>query len=170
MIAQVLLIAALAASVALSGAGLSTAGWAVGVTCGAITNAGLARGLSHYRSDRLGPANRVTLARATLAVGIAALVADSFAHAVPVTMLTSLAAGALALDAVDGWVARRTRTAASLGAHFDAEVDAFLILVLSVYVARSAGAWVLAIGAARYVFAVAGWPLPWLRAPLPPRY
>ena len=127
------------------------AGWAVGVTCGAITNAGLARGLSHYRSDRLGPANWVTLARATLAVGIAALVADSFAHAVPVTMLTSLAAGALALDAVDGWVARRTRTAATLGAHFDAEVDAFLILVLSVYVARSAGAWVLAIGAARYV-------------------
>ena len=170
MIAQVLLIAALAASVALSGAGLSTAGWAVGVTCGAITNAGLARGLSHYRSDRLGPANWVTLARATLAVGIAALVAGSFAHAVPVTMLTSLAAGALALDAVDGWVARRTRTAASLGAHFDAEVDAFLILVLSVYVARSTGVWVLAIGAARYVFLVAGWPLRWLRAPLPPRY
>jgi hypothetical protein len=57
-----------------------------------------------------------------------------------------------------------------LGAHFDAEVDAFLILILSVYVARSAGAWVLAIGAARYVFLAAGWPLPWLRESLPPRY
>src|SRR2546423_1883535 len=77
---------------------------------------------------------------------------------------------ALALDAVDGWVARRTRTTESLGARFDAEVDAFLILVLSVYVARSAGAWVLAIGAARYAFLAAGWPLPWMRAPLPPRY
>ena len=43
------------------------------------------------------------------------------------------------------------------------EVDAFLILVLSVYVARSTGAWVLAIGAARYVFVAAGWLLPWLR-------
>ena len=38
------------------------------------------------------------------------------------------------------------------------------------YVARSAGAWVLAIGAARYAFLAAGWLLPWMRAPLPPRY
>ena len=82
----------------------------------------------------------------------------------------SLAALALVLDAVDGWVARRTRTTATLGARFDGEVDAFLILVLSVYVARSAGAWVLAIGAARYAFLAAGWLLPWMRAPLPPRY
>ena len=82
----------------------------------------------------------------------------------------SLAALALALDAVDGWVARRTRTTATLGAHFDGEVDAFLILILSVYVARSAGAWVLAIGAARYAFLAAGWLLPWMREPLPPRY
>ena len=135
-----------------------------------ITNAALARGLSHYRTDRLGPADWVTLARATLAVGVAALVADSFGEPAPVTLLVSLAALALVLDAVDGWVARRTRTAAALGAHFDAEVDAFLILVLSVYVARSAGAWVLAIGAARYAFLAAGWLLPWMREPLPPRY
>ena len=86
-----------------------------------------------------------------------------------VTVVVSLAVIALALDAVDGWVARRTRTT-RLGARFDAEVDAFLILVLSVYVARSAGAWVLAIGAARYAFLAAGWALPWLREPLPPRY
>jgi hypothetical protein len=39
-----------------------------------------------------------------------------------------------------------------------------------VYVARSAGVWVLAIGAARYAFLAAGWPLTWLREPLPPRY
>ncbi len=133
-------------------------------------NAGLARGLSHYRSDRLSPADWVTLARATLAVGVAALVAHSFEQAVPVTLLVSLAVVALGLDAVDGWVARRTRTTARLGARFDAEVDAFLILVLSVYVARSAGAWVLAIGAARYAFLAAGWLLPWMRESLPPRY
>jgi hypothetical protein len=29
---------------------------------------------------------------------------------------------------------------------------------------------VLAIGAARYLFLVAGWLQPWMRAPLPPRY
>src|SRR5215207_5719979 len=99
-----------------------------------------------------------------------ALTAASFDQPVPVTILVSLAVVALALDAVDGWVARRTRTTARLGAQFDAEVDAFLILILSVYVARSAGAWVLAIGAARYAFLAAGWALPWMREPLPPRY
>jgi hypothetical protein len=49
-------------------------------------------------------------------------------------------------------------------------VDAFLLLVLSVFVARTTGPWVLAIGAARYAFLVAGWLLPWLRGPLPARY
>jgi phosphatidylglycerophosphate synthase len=170
LIAQVLLLAALAVAVGLGGTGLSPAAWTVGVACGVITNTALARGLSHYRADRLGPADWVTLARATLAVGVAALVADSFNEPAPVTLLVSLAALALALDAVDGWVARRTRTTATLGERFDGEVDAFLILVLSVYVARSAGAWVLAIGAARYAFLAAGWLLPWMREPLPPRH
>ena len=171
LIAQMLLIAGLAVAVGLNGVGLSPAAWAVGVACGAITNAGLARGLSYYRADRLGPANWVTLVRATLAAVVAALAADSFGEPVPVTLLVSLAAVALALDAVDGWVARRTRTTASLGARFDGEVDAFLILVLSVYVAHSEGAWwVLMIGAARYAFLAAGWPLPWMRAELPPRF
>ena len=102
--------------------------------------------------------------------GVAALVADSFHQPAPVAILVTLAVVALALDAVDGWVARRSGTASALGARFDGEVDAFLILVLSVYVARSAGAWVLAIGAARYAFLAAGWLLPWMREPLPPRY
>ena len=166
---QLLLIAGLAATVALSGAGLSPAGWAVGVTCGVITNAALTIGRQHYRADRLTRADWVTLARAAVAFGVAALVVDSFGEPVPVTALVPLAALALALDAVDGWVARRTRTG-KLGAQFDGEVDAFLILVLSVYVARSAGAWVLAIGTARYAFLAAGWPLRWMRAPLPPRF
>ena len=167
--AQLLLIAGLAATVALSGAGLSPAGWAVGVTCGVITNAALTIGRQHYRADRLTRADWVTLARAAVAFGVAALVVDSFGEPVPVATLVPLAALALALDAVDGWVARRTRTG-KLGARFDGEVDAFLILVLSVYVARSAGAWVLAIGTARYAFLAAGWPLRWMRAPLPPRF
>jgi phosphatidylglycerophosphate synthase len=165
LIAQVLLVAALAETVGLGGAG-----WVVGITCAIITTAALARALSRHHTEWLGPADWVTLARATLAVGVAALVADSFTRPAQVTMLVTLSAVALALDAVDGWVARRTRTAARLGARFDAEVDAFLILVLSVYVARSAGPWVLAIGGARYAFLVAGWALPWLRGPLPPRY
>jgi hypothetical protein len=103
LIAQVPLLAALAGIVGLSGAG-----WVVGVSCGVITNAALAYGLSRYRSDRLSPADWVTLARATLAVGVAALIADSFDQPAPVTMLVSLSVVALALDAVDGWVVRRT--------------------------------------------------------------
>ncbi|MGZ4179035.1 MAG: CDP-alcohol phosphatidyltransferase family protein [Solirubrobacteraceae bacterium] len=170
MIAQLLLLAVLAGVVARSGAGLGPASWVVGLTCAALTNSALALGLSRYRSDGLAPADWVTLARATLAVGIAALIADSFERTVPVALLISLAAVALALDAVDGWVARRTRTEGLLGARFDAEADAFLILILSVYVARSAGVWVLAIGAARYVFLAAGWWLPWMNAQLPPRH
>ena len=165
LVAEVLLLAALAVTVGLGGAG-----WIAGVTCGVITNAALARGLARYRSDRLGLADWVTLARAALAVGVAALVADSFDRPAPVGTLVTLAVVALALDAVDGWIVRRTRTATPFGAQFDGEVDAFLILVLSVDVARSAGLWVLAIGAARYAFLAAGWLLPWMREALPPRH
>src|SRR5689334_16739771 len=165
LIAQVLLLAVLGGTV-----GLSVTGWAIALICGVTMNAALARGLSRHGSDRLSAADWVTLARASLAVGVAGLVADSFAHRAPVTLLVSISALALALDFVDGWVARRTRKTATFGAWFDGEIDAFLILVLSVYVARSSGVWVLAIGAAQYAFLAAGWPLPWLGARLPPRY
>jgi phosphatidylglycerophosphate synthase len=160
LIAQVLLLAVLAVT-----AGLGAAGWLVGVACAVTMAIALARGPVH----RLAPASWVTLARATLAVGVAALAADSFARDTPVALLVTLAAVALALDTVDGWVARRTGTASAQGARFDGEVDAFLILALSVYVAPASGAWVLAIGAARYLFLAGEWLLPWMRAPLPPR-
>ena len=164
LIAQVLLLAVLAGT-----AGLGATGWVVGVACAVTMAAALARALARDLGGRLEPASWVTIARATLAVGVAALVADSFAHGTPVALLVSLAAVALVLDLVDGWVARRTGTATALGARFDGEVDAFLILVLSVYVAPEYGAWVLAIGAARYLFLAGEWLLPWMRAPLPPR-
>jgi len=158
--AQILLLVVLTQTV-----GLGAAGWTVGAVC-AVTMAAV---LARATEDRLGPASWVTLARATLAVGVAALVADSFVQDAPVALLVMLAAIALALDLVDGWVARRTGTASALGARFDGEVDAFLILALSVYVAPEVGTWVLAIGAARYVFLAGEWLVPWMRASLPPR-
>jgi len=170
-VAQLALLTALAGTVGVGGPG-----WVVGLACGLFTNALLARGLVRSGSARLGPADQVTLARSTLAGGVAAITADAFSEVAQVTVLSALSAlsvlavVALVLDGVDGWVARRTGTASALGARFDMEADAFLILVLSVYVARSAGVWVLAIGAARYAFVAAGWLLPWLRGPLPPRY
>ena len=60
---------------------------------------------------------------------VTALVATSFVAPIPVPLLIGLAIPALALDAVDGWVARRTHTESELGARFDMEVDAFLLLV-----------------------------------------
>jgi phosphatidylglycerophosphate synthase len=165
MTAELLLLAGLALTV-----GLGRAGWTVGIAACVLTNVALAVGFAYYRSDRLGPAEWVTLIRATLVVGIAALVADSFEQPAAVTTFVGLSFIALALDAVDGYVARRTGTASALGAKFDGEVDAFLILVLSVYVASTVGPWVLLFGAIRYLYAAGEWLLPWMRAPLPPRY
>ncbi len=169
LIAQLLVVIVLLGIESRRSIGPGAAGWVVGIACVVGTNLGLARALSHFHANRLTPADWVTLARATIVAVVAALVADSFVEPVPVTMLVSLAAGALVLDAVDGWVARRT-VMRGLGAKFDAEVDAFLILVLSIYVAPMLGPWVLLIGVARYAFLAAGWAFPWLRAPLPPRY
>jgi phosphatidylglycerophosphate synthase len=149
--------------------GLGGAGWFVGIVCGLALNLALARALWRDPSARLGPAGWVTLVRATLAVGVAALTAASFERDVAVATLVALASVALALDFVDGWLARRTATESALGAKLDGEVDAFLILALSIEVAPTAGAWVLAIGLARYGFLAAGWVLPWLREPLPRR-
>ncbi|TNM46023.1 CDP-alcohol phosphatidyltransferase family protein [Nocardioides albidus] len=121
---------------------------------------------------QLGPADRVTAVRAVLACCVAGLTVRGLV--VPLsdrltTALVAISAVALALDAVDGYVARRTRTASAFGARFDMETDAFLIAVLSVHVAPSLGWWVLAIGAMRYAYVAAGRALPWLRRPTPPR-
>jgi phosphatidylglycerophosphate synthase len=164
LVGQVVLLAAIAVTV-----GLGPAGWIAGLSSAALVDATLAHGLIRNPAARLGPAGWVTLARATLALGVAALTADSFLRGIPVALFLALAAAALALDYVDGEVARRTGTVSDLGARLDGEVDAFLILALSVYVAPIAGAWVLAIGLARYAFLVAGWPLRWMRAELPRR-
>jgi phosphatidylglycerophosphate synthase len=165
--ADVAVLAALGAAV-----GLGAAGWLIGLAVALIANVLLARALTRAGAI-LGPADWVTLARATLVTAIAALVADSIlghGAAANVGVLVALASVALVLDAVDGQVARRTGTVSALGARFDMETDAFLILVLSVYDARLLGAWVLTIGAARYAFVAAGWAWAWLRQPPPPRY
>jgi phosphatidylglycerophosphate synthase len=151
-------------------AGLDVAGWIAGLATGSAATALLVT--ARMRSDQptIHPADWVTLTRAVLIAGVAGLVADSFGRPVSVTALVTLSAVALVLDAVDGQVARRTGTATPLGARIDGEVDAFLILLLSIAVSQDYGGWVLAIGAARYALLLAGWLIPWLAAPLPPRY
>jgi phosphatidylglycerophosphate synthase len=164
LVVQLLVLAVLAGT-----AQLGAVGWFAGVLCALTVATALAHGLARGPDQRLGPASWVTLARATLVVAVAALAADSFTHVTPVSLLVTLGTVALLLDAVDGWVARRTGTATALGARFDGEVDALLILALSIYVAPAYGAWVLAIGAARYLFLAGEWLLTWMREPLPPR-
>ncbi len=151
-------------------AGLGVAGWITGLATGSAA-AGLIAA-ARMRSDQpeMLPADWVTLTRALLTAGVAGLVADSFGGPVSIIALVTLSTVALALDAVDGQVARRTGTATPLGVRIDGEVDAFLILLLSIAVSQVYGGWVLVIGAARYVLLLAGWLIPWLAAPLPPRY
>ena len=176
MATQVVLLAVLAA-----GVGLGSSGWLIGTAYAIVVWATLTFGVRRAGLRTFGAANWVTLARAILVGGVTALVANLVVAGVvlgdasgvhhpgtAMTLIIVLSAVALALDGVDGQVARRTGTTSALGARFDMEVDAALILVLSIFVARPLGAWVLAIGAMRYAFVAAAWVLPWLRAALPP--
>ncbi|HEY3878692.1 MAG TPA: CDP-alcohol phosphatidyltransferase family protein [Trebonia sp.] len=151
-------------------AGLGAVGWITGLVTGSAAAALVVTARRRSDQPAIHPADWVTLTRMLLIAGVTALVADSFSRPVSIPALVTLSAVALALDAVDGPVARRTGTATPLGARIDGEADAFLILVLSVAVSQDYGGWVLAVGAARYVFLLAGWLIPWLAAPLPPRY
>lgn len=164
--AQLALIALLAATT-----GLTLAGGIAGIAYGVVLCALLGAALDRAGMTFLGWANLVTFGRAILTGGVTAMVTSSLlGHPIPVWLLVTIATVALAMDGVDGQVARRTGTTSALGARFDMEVDAFLILVLSVYAAVSYGWWALAIGAFRYAFVAASWGLPWLNAALPPRF
>jgi len=128
-----------------------------------------------YRSaDRadlpgFGGANRVTLVRGLL-VGllIPCLLAPERHPWLPL-LLGGLA---LALDGVDGPIARRTGTASQFGARFDLETDALTVLMLSALVAAEGrvGAWVLLSGALRYLYVAAGSVWPRLARPVPPSF
>jgi len=163
--AQLALLALLGSTLGLTATGL-IAGAAYGlVLCGL-----LGAGLDRAGIGTLGAANAVTLARALLVGGVTAMVVTSFDHPVSTPALVAIAGVALALDGVDGQVARRTGSTTALGARFDMEIDAFLILVLSVYAGDRFGWWWVAIGVFRYAFVAAAWAFPWLNGALPPRF
>ncbi|WP_430502534.1 CDP-alcohol phosphatidyltransferase family protein [Micromonospora trifolii] len=165
LLVQIVLLAVLAETV-----GLGAAGWVAGLAYGLVLCALLSRGMSRSGARALSPADRVTLSRAILVGGVTALAADSFGRSAPVTLMVVLTSVALALDAVDGYTARRTGTTSELGARFDMEIDSFLVLVLCLHVAPAVGGWVLVIGAMRYLFGAATWVFGWMRGSAPPRY
>lgn len=123
----------------------------------------------HHPFNRLGVANRITLARGVLTALLAGLIGMGDESRLQMASF-SVALMAAVLDGVDGRLARRTGMSSSYGARFDIEADALLILVLSslAWQFDKAGAWVLGSGLLRYAFVAAAWPLPWLRSPLPP--
>ncbi len=138
------------------------------LTFGVIASVALQGVGRHHPFPRLGPANLVTGFRAVLTALLAGAVV------VPPTergawVLLALSAVAAGLDGVDGHFARRSGMSSAFGARFDMEVDALLILVLSVLVWRfgKAGVWVVASGLMRYAFVAAAWVWPWFDRALP---
>ncbi|MDA0663476.1 MAG: CDP-alcohol phosphatidyltransferase family protein [Proteobacteria bacterium] len=117
---------------------------------------------------RFGYANRVTWIRVALTVVIAGALAGA-PGLVNWWVIAALAGVALALDGLDGYLARRFAACSAFGARFDMETDAALILVLSLLIGLSdkTGLWILAAGALRYLFVAAGWIWPRLMRPLP---
>ena len=92
-------------------AGLGVAGWIAGLVTGWAATALLVTARRRSDQPAIFPADWVTLTRTVLIAGVTGLVADSFGRPVSITALVTLSAVALALDAVDGQVARRTGTA-----------------------------------------------------------
>lgn len=123
----------------------------------------------HYPHQRLGACNVITLLRGALVCALLAPLASGAAAGWGVAAVGGLA---LALDGVDGWLARRSGLASAFGARFDMEVDAALALVLSLHILSGTvvGAEVLLLGTIRYGFVAAGRFLPWLTGPLRPRF
>lgn len=109
----------------------------------------VARSRGRWTPDgRFGPANMVTLAR------LAGMFALPFVPP-PLIVVAGLGLALLALDGVDGWVARRTGTSGEFGAFFDQECDAFFVLLLCLMLYRlpgGLGAWILVPGLLRYLF------------------
>lgn len=122
-----------------------------------------------HHDHRFGPANSVTFLRAVLVCWIAGAIGQAGSDWAS-WFIVGIGSIALALDGVDGWVARKYRCASDFGARFDQEIDALLILILSVLAVQfgKAGAWVLLAGLLRYLFIAAAVIVPKLAAPLPP--
>lgn len=78
----------------------------------------------------------------------------------------------LTLDGLDGYFARKLNLCSDFGARFDMESDAFFILVLSsaIVLFYEAPAWVLMIGAMRYIYVFLQQIIPALKRPIKDRY
>lgn len=132
----------------------------------AITTAGFSYlWTHHYPHSRPGLCNRVTFLRLVLTF---ALLAPLLAEPEPWRVLI-VATMALALDGIDGWLARREGLVSDFGARFDMEVDSALglVLALNAWAAGVPGLVVLLLGLPRYLFVASAWVWPWMARALP---
>jgi phosphatidylglycerophosphate synthase len=117
---------------------------------------------------RVGAANHVTIVRCALVALLAGLLGE---HVSPTTaaLAVIVAAAAMVLDGIDGWLARRSGMASVFGARFDMETDAAFVAVLALLVWQfgKAGSWVLLSGLMRYLFVAAVAVIPRLQKPVP---
>ncbi len=131
------------------------------------------RGLAWHPHQKFGPANAVTLYRSAGTVLIASLVPVAGLLSVQwLWLITVCAILLLSLDGIDGYLARQTRLASDFGARFDMEIDALLILTISVFLWQSGeiGLWIISLGLMRYAFVLASlWSRP-LRGVLFPSF
>ena len=103
-------------------------------------------------------ANLITGGRALILALVAgvALAPEAPVRTWPLVLTATAATSA---DLLDGILARRSGMASRFGARFDMEVDALLVLALSLLAWRAAnvGPWIVAAGVMRYAFIAAGW-------------
>ncbi len=114
---------------------------------------------AHTPLGTFGWANGVTGVR----LGLVLVAVVGLVHGVSAIVIVSVAI--LALDAIDGWIARRTNSSSAFGELFDMETDAAFVLTMSwlLAVEREVGVWALIPGLWRYTYVL------WETA-LPPRF
>ena len=125
-----------------------------------------------YPHARLGLCNVVTVTRGAGICILAGLIFVPHALNGLGWLLLMLAGLTLALDGLDGWLARRSGLRSDFGARFDVEADvAFaIVLALLAWQADKVGLWFVALGLLRPAFLAASMLLPALRVPLPDAY
>jgi phosphatidylglycerophosphate synthase len=75
-------------------------------------------------------------------------------HGAAGVVVAVLGIAILALDGLDGWLARRGNLTSEFGAHFDMETDALFVLIMTfeLWHRHQLGGWILISGLLRYAY------------------
>jgi phosphatidylglycerophosphate synthase len=143
--------------------------WAASVVVTLVTGGALWRFHRHTAAGRFGLANWVTLFRLNLVALLLLAIWPDEPGSLQSWALFVIAAVALVLDGVDGWLARRRHEASEFGERFDMGADTAFTVILTLCLVAFAlvGPWVLVIGLLRPAFVLASRRWPILHTPLP---